>query len=160
MRKLINHGLVWKFAASPSRSNRVSKQQDSPELDEILKSYIMKNAIERSKIKPSLISTVKTVPKSSGGFRLVVDLRKLNDSIKKVNISLPTIANLRVALRKGYWMGKLDIMDAFFHVEVNPAFRKYLGFRWGNQYWRFRAMPFGLTTAPAVFTSKLSFGVL
>ena len=82
----------------------------------------------------------------------MIDLHRLNRHIHKVNYRLPTTQKLRVALPEKAWLTKLDIKDAYFHVPVNNEFRRYLAFEWNEEWWQFRVMPFGLTTAPAVFT--------
>ena len=55
------------------------------------------------------------------------------------------------SLQPGHWATLLDFKDAFFHVPVAPAHRRYLSFRFGHRYFRFRALPFGLATSPYLF---------
>ena len=42
--------------------------------------------------------------------------------------------------------------DAYFHIPVHPQSRRYLRFTFNGQVYQFRAMCFGLSTAPQVFT--------
>ena len=41
-----------------------------------------------------------------------------------------------------------NFKDTFFHVPIAKGHRRYLSFRFGNCYFRFRAPPFGLATSP------------
>ena len=40
----------------------------------------------------------------------------------------------------------------YFHVPIHPSSRKYLRFAFENKVYQFRVLPFGLNTAPQVFT--------
>ena len=46
----------------------------------------------------------------------------------------------------------IDLKDAYWHVPIHQSFRRFLGFRIGNQKYRFRVLPFGLNIAPRIFT--------
>ena len=50
------------------------------------------------------------------------------------------------------WTTSLDLTDAYFHIPISPKFRKFLRFVWEDRVYAFKAMPFGLSTAPLVFT--------
>ena len=47
---------------------------------------------------------------------------------------------------------KIDLQDAYFHVTIHPSSRKYLRFAFENKVYQFWVLPFGLNTAPQVFT--------
>lgn len=53
-------------------------------------------------------------------------------------------------------MISLDVQDAYFHILVHPDLRKYLRFVFEDQIFQFRALCFGLLTAPQVFTRVLA----
>ena len=46
----------------------------------------------------------------------------------------------------------IDLQDAHFYVPIHPSSRKYLRFAFENRVYQFRVLPFGLNTAPQVFT--------
>ena len=56
------------------------------------------------------------------------------------------------ALRQREWTMSIDLKDAYFHIPVVKRSRKYLHFVIGDKVFQFRALPFGLSTAPLVFT--------
>ena len=153
VRKVVKDGYRWKFLSKrPPRMRRLPKTKPTdPQVSALLSEYKQKGAIERCP-NPLWISSIRSIPKSSGGHRLIVNLRSLNKQIKKRCYRLPTIRNLRLALNQGDWMAKIDIEDAYFHALVHPSLRPYLAFQWHGTFWQFRVLPFGLTTAPAVFT--------
>ena len=56
------------------------------------------------------------------------------------------------SVEKGDYAFKIDLQDAFFHVPIHPNSRKYLRFAFENRVYQFQVLPFGLNTAPQVFT--------
>ena len=51
-----------------------------------------------------------------------------------------------------HWTTSLDFKDVFIHVSIAKGHHRYLSFQFGDRYFRFRALPFGLATSPYVFT--------
>lgn len=49
----------------------------------------------------------------------------------------------------------LDFRDAYFAVPIHPAHQKLLCFQFKNVTYQFKCLPFGLTSAPRVFTKVL-----
>ncbi|XP_022106000.1 uncharacterized protein LOC110987518 [Acanthaster planci] len=45
-----------------------------------------------------------------------------------------------------------DLPDAYLHIPIHEKFRKFLRFEYCGQTYQFRALPFGLSTSPRVFT--------
>ena len=56
-------------------------------------------------------------------------------------------------------MGKIDLKDAYFSVKIHPAHKKFLKFQWRGITYQYKALPFGLATAPRVF-SKIMQGAI
>jgi hypothetical protein len=53
------------------------------------------------------------IPKKSGGFRHIVNLKSLNKFIRYEHFKMENLETARFLLRKGDWMAKLDLKDAF-----------------------------------------------
>ena len=62
---------------------------------------------------------------------------------------------LRDLLRPGDWMASIDLKDAYFSVTMAQQDRKLLQFSWQGQIYEFQCLPFGLSSAPRVFTKLL-----
>ena len=69
-------------------------------------------------------------------------------------IPFVTLPPLR-ALQQGQWLTSLDLKDAYFHIGIHPADRRYLRFCHNGTSWQFTVLPFGLSTSPRVFTKIL-----
>lgn len=52
-------------------------------------------------------------------------------------------------------MVKIDISNAYYHVPVWDSHRRYLSFAFGKNIYNMNCLPFGLSSAPSVF-SKIS----
>ena len=50
---------------------------------------------------------------------------------------------------------KLDLSDAYFSIAIQPLFQKFLRFLWQGQLFTFICLPFGLSSAPRVYTKLL-----
>ena len=56
------------------------------------------------------------------------------------------------ALLLGNFAISLDLQDAYFHVPMRPTFRKFLQLSLAGRVYQFKTLPFGLSTAPWLFT--------
>lgn len=77
-----------------------------------------------------------------------LDVSALNKFVRKTN------ATVMSAIRKGEWMFSVDLKDAYFQTPIHQESRKFLRFCWRNSVMQFKAMCFGLTTAPYVLQSQ------
>ena len=65
------------------------------------------------------------------------------------------IQTLKDLLGQGDWLTKVDLKDAYFAVPIHHAHQKYLQFQLQGKTFRFTCLPFGLSSAPWVFTKTL-----
>ena len=122
-------------------------------LREEVAALVKKGAVEVvTSPSPGFYGHLFCVPKVSGGWRPVLDLSALNQFLLEVPFKMETAASIREAVRPGDWGASLDLTDAYFHVPIAKADRKWLRFVWEDQIFQFRALPFGLSLAPWVFT--------
>ena len=114
---------------------------------------LQKNAItEVPPDSPGFYSNVFLVRKASGGCRPVIDLKNLNAHIHAPHFRMFTTSSVLSSVEKGDYAFKIDLQDAYFHVPIHPSSRKYLRFTFENRVYQFRVLPFGLNTAPQIFT--------
>ena len=114
---------------------------------------LQKNAItEVPPDSPGFCPNVFLVRKASGGWRPVIDLKDLNAHIHAPHFRMFTTGSVLSSVEKGDYAFKIDLQDAYFHVPIHPSSRKYLRFAFENRVYQFQVLPFGLNTAPQVFT--------
>ena len=119
---------------------------------------IQKGAVEEVDPRSSVegfYSRLFLVPKKDGKHRPVINLRPLNAFLRHQHFKMEGIHVVRDLLQQGDWMARIDLKDAYFAVPVCPSDRKYLRFKWQSKSYEFTCLPFGLSTAPRVFTKVL-----
>ena len=120
------------------------------EIDKLLQ----KGAIEQvESLEPgSFVSRLFTVPKSNGQRRPVINLRQLNKHVYNQKFRIESLGNIRSLLKPRGFMIKIDLQDAYMSVPVAPKSRSLLVFIFNGKIYRFKVMPFGLNSAPRIFT--------
>ena len=64
------------------------------------------------------LSKVFLVPKRSGGYRLVIDLSKLNEFLTPVTFQMDTLVKVKAVTERGMFVTSLDPSDAYHHVPI------------------------------------------
>ena len=136
-------------------------EQSNALLREIM-SLLDKGAIEEldpRSLSPGFYSRLFLVPKTDGSHRPVFDLKSLNQFVHKEKFKMTTPRTVTNAMHKGDWAVSIDLKDAYFHVPIHVRSRRLLRFAIatndGLRVFEFRALPFGLTSAPRVFTKVI-----
>ena len=114
-------------------------------------------AIRRVNWVPHVVAPVNVVPKTTPGkFRLIVDLRCLNEFVVRRRFSYETLATFRDRIEEGDFFISIDLESAYYHVDVAEADQCFLGFSIYGVYYVFCVLPFGLRDACFVFTKIMS----
>ena len=82
----------------------------------------------------------------------VIDLSRLNTFLLVERFKIETPESIRTSLIPGEWVSLRHLSDAYLHVPIHPNSRKYPRFCHKSQVFQFTSLPFGLATAPQVFT--------
>ena len=96
------------------------------------------------------------VPKKDGGLRPILNLKQFNNCLRKVKFKMNTLESIISVMDSGLWLASVDLKDAYFHVGIRKEHRKYLRFCWQGKLYEYSVLPFGLSTAPRVFTKILA----
>ena len=142
---LVRHPLIVSGYANPNRNKF---------LREAVQNLVDKKAVEMVRVRASLafFNRLFIVPKPNQRWRPVLDLSALNKFLSVKTFKMETPETIRISLQQEEWVTSLDFSDAYFHIPVHIKSRKYLRFHFQNQSYQFRALPFGLSTAPMEFT--------
>ncbi|KAM9985596.1 hypothetical protein ACTFIZ_000216 [Dictyostelium cf. discoideum] len=126
------------------------------EVQDLLADDAIEQVLPNRYSKRVFYSNVFTVPKPGTNLhRPVLDLKRLNTYINNQSFKMEGIKNLPSMVKQGYYMVKLDIKKAYLHVLVDPQYRDLFRFVWQGAHYRWKTMPFGLSTAPRIFTMLL-----
>ena len=91
-------------------------------------------------------------PGGEGVWRPVISLSHLNEFIHHTRFKMETVASVLLSVREGDFLASLDLKDAYFQIPIHRSSRKLLRFTLEGTVYQFRALCFGLSTAPQVFT--------
>ena len=102
------------------------------------------------------LSNIFMIPKKGGERRPVVDMRDLNNFIEPVHFKMEDLSHLPSVLRRGDFMCKIDLKDAYQTIPIAKKSRIYLRFLWRGKLYQFTCLPFGLRSSPRIFTKVLN----
>ena len=86
-------------------------------IEEELKNLLRKKVIKKSLPEPGeFISPIFVREKTDGGFRLILNLKKLNETVEYKKFKMETITSILQLIRPGMFMAKLDIKDAYYSI--------------------------------------------
>ena len=119
-----------------------------------LHQLIDKNAVELVQNQKSLgfFNRLFLVLEPNNKWRPILDLSKLNLFLKAEKFKMETPETIRTSLRQGECVTSIDFKDAYFYMPIQEQSRKYLRFHVEGRTYQFKALPFGLSTAPMEFT--------
>ena len=125
-------------------------------LSEEVESLLLKEAIsEISSENVSFSSALFIIPKKSGGFRPIINLKYLNEFIIYRAFKMENLESIKYLIQENDWFTKLDLLDAYLVVPLNVHSRKFVSFSWDNRQFVFNSLAFGLSSAPWAFTKLM-----
>ena len=110
------------------------------------------------------ISRFRVIPKKyqPGKWRLIFDLsspvgHSVNDGILKEPFSVQymkvdDVISGIMSFGRGTLLAKFDVESAYRNIPVHPEDRYLLGMKWQGNYFINMALPFGLCSAPFIFS--------
>ena len=118
------------------------------------------NRIEEVFSPPDIINPLSVSVQSSGKKRIILDLRHINLHIYKQKFRCEDIHTIKNVFSKDFFVFSFDLKSGYHHVDIFPDHRKYLAFSWDFReghtiYFQFTVLPFGLSSAPFIFTKLL-----
>ena len=125
-------------------------------VDQEIKKLLKKGAIEVVEhAENQFLSNIFTVPKKDGTRRPVIDLRQLNQFVKKVPFKMEDLTQIPSVLQKWDFLCKIDLQDAYLSIPVAKKARVYLCFLWKGKLYQFICLPFRLASSPRIFIKYL-----
>ena len=137
--------------SKPPQLSFTEKEEECMQAE--IQSMLDKQAISvTGEAAESFYSQMFLVPNKDGRKRPVINLERLNQSVKTEHFKMEGIRMLKDLLRAGDWMAKIDLKDAYFMIPIAQEDRDFLKLHWKDQTYQFNCLLFGLSSAPWVFT--------
>lgn len=134
----------------------VACKRDSEIIEDLILSFEKKGIIRKANhCDDQFISTVFTVPKSDGSFRLILNLKDLNEFVVYKHFKMEHFQSVLNIMTQNCYMAKIDLKDAYYTVNVHHEFRKFMRFIWKGNVMEYTCLAMGLSSAPRVFTKLL-----
>ncbi|XP_062541995.1 uncharacterized protein K02A2.6-like [Armigeres subalbatus] len=111
--------------------------------------------IERVTKAPNWISGMSAVAKGKDDFRLVVNMRGPNKAINREYYRLPLLEEMKVKLHGARYFSKLDLSNAYYHLELCEESRDLTTFLTEMGMFRFTRLMFGVNCAPEIFQREM-----
>ena len=146
--------LLFRYRRSPTVISNYHNPTKQSFLVEALYQLINKNAVEPVENQNSLgfYNRLFLVPKPNNRWRPILDLSTLNTFSNTESFKMETPETIGTSLHAGEWVTSIDFKDAYFHIPIHSQSRKYMRFNLQGRSYQFKALPFGLSTAPMEFT--------
>ena len=125
-------------------------------VEQEIKELLAKGVIVQSTHEQDeFISPIFLRPKPDGSYRMILNLRGLNEYVEYRHFKMDSIWNA-IRLMKPYcYMASVDLKDAYYSVGICSEHQKYLNFSWNGTLYKFTCFPNGLALAPRKFTKLL-----
>lgn len=136
----------------PIKFNNKEKALIDKEIVDMLEKGAIKESFDESE---QFISNIFLVKKKNGKFRPVINLKPLNQFISYHHFKQETLDLILKGISKNSFFTSLDLTDAYFSISIYESDRKYLKFIWNEKLYEFQCLPFGIASAPRVFTKIL-----
>jgi hypothetical protein len=95
------------------------------------------------------------VPKKGGKWRKIIKAQDLNEYLIRKKFKMEDARLAAAILKKGDFAVTIDISKAYHHVPVAEEMKKYLAFQYAGKVYQYQGVPFGVSTAPRVFSEVM-----
>lgn len=96
------------------------------------------------------------VPRKNGKVRICVDLKRLNEAVRRERYILPTAEEITAKLSGATTFTSLDAASGFWQIPLHPESSKLTTFITPFGRYAFKRLPFGITSAPEIFQRKMA----
>lgn len=141
-----------KFTIEPARRIPYAyREKVKEELDSMERNLVIKRITEPTPVVSPLVIVHK-----KNKLRICIDLTQVNKNIRRRHYPLKTMEEIATRTKGSKYFTLLDCRRGFWQIKVTERTQKYLVFStpWGR--YSFQRLPFGLASAPEVFSEILN----
>lgn len=160
---IISDGYKIPFITTPPPvhlKNNGSALEHSDFVNDAILELLQDDRIHELTVPPEIINPLTVSVQSSGKKRLILDLRHINLHVFKQKFKCEGLHTIKDIFSQDYFVFSFDLKSGYHHVDIFPDHRKFLAFSWhfGTncvRYFQFTVLPFGLSSAPFIFTKLI-----
>ena len=130
-------------------------------VEETIQDFVESVRVVETKVSPRVVNPLSVSVQANGKKKLILDLRYVNKFLRKMHVKYEDWKRAMSYFARGAYMCSFELKSGYDHVEIFEGHQTYLGFSWkhsdSNQvkFYVFTVLPFGLSSAPYVFTKIL-----
>ena len=140
---------------TPPRAINFSAQEAANVNAQISKFLEKGIIIKSSHEEGEFISNIFLRPKKDGSFRMILNLKDLNNFVCFHHFKMDSIHTCSQLMRPHCYMASIDLRDAYYSVPIALEHQKYLKFIWQGTLYQFTCLAQGLSSAPRLFTKLM-----
>ena len=140
--------------------NNASARKEPDFVTEAVLGLLHDNRVEELDAAPEIINPLSVSVQNTGKKRLILDLRHINLHVFKQKFNCEGLHTIMDIFSRNCFVFSFDLKSGYHHVDIFVEHRKYLAFSWDfgtghARYFQFTVLPFGLSSAPFIFTKLL-----
>ncbi|XP_072006291.1 uncharacterized protein [Engystomops pustulosus] len=145
--------------SSRKPSFRPFKNPKGKEVSSLIQSGVV-IPVPQDQEKSGFYSPLFLVKKPNGSNRLIINLKSLNNFITYRRFHMESVRSATQLIYTDHYMCTIDLRDAYYHIPIHHSSQKFLRFSVFSPegsilHFQFRALPFGISSAPRVFTKVM-----
>lgn len=102
-----------------------------------------------------ILSPVFLRQNKDGGFRMILNLEKLNRHIDYKHFKMENFEQAVRLVNRGDYMASVDLRHAYYSIRIAEEQQKLLCFRWQDKIYKFTCLPNGVSEGPRLFTKLM-----
>ena len=160
---IIRNGYKILFRETPlpySIENRSSARRQHIFVEGAISELMSRGCLREVSEYPQFCNPLHVAVQSSGKLRLILDLSHLNKFVVKKSVKYEDLRTVLQLFSPGMFVFSFDLKSAYHHIDICEEHMKFLSFKWPSvdgamKFYEFKVLPFGLTSAPYVFTKVM-----
>ena len=141
--------------------NNSSSISHSQFIEEAISELCESDRVIETSEPPLVVNPLSVSVQANSKKRLILDLRHVNKYLTKKRVQYEDWKIAMSYFTVEAFMFSFDLKSGYHHIELFKEQQVYLGFSWTNaisnqtKFYMFTVLPFGLSSAPHIFTKTL-----
>ena len=161
---VIENGYRLPFISLPlsvKLRNNKSARIHADFVDQAVRELLNSDRVRIVDEQPFVVNPLSVSVQPCGKKRLILDLRHVNKSLIKQSVKYEDSKIAMSYFVKDAYMFSFDLKSGYHHIDIAQEHQTFLGFSWRDPgsikeiFYVFTVLPFGLSSAPYVFTKVL-----
>ena len=160
---IIGNGYKILFRETPlpySIENRSSARRQDGFVEGAISELMSRDCLREVSDYPQSCNPLHVAVQSSGKLRLILDLTQLNKFVVKKSVKYEDLRTVLQLFSPCMFVFSFDLKSAYHYIDICEEHTKFLSFQWPSvdgaiKFYEFKVLPFGLTSAPYVFSKVM-----